>query len=191
MQRFYFTQQPKGVVLWKGVKETSFDPDQGSNCTSLSQISCPKKSSQSEHLGSSFCHLYCTLSHKLGQYTSYSQPFLLTPHDAGITPNLLSPNPGFIEIKKKKINEKKKMFLDSSADIATGRTWLVQVGIIHMTSQTETLLFHSTPCHPRLSIVAISASAPGWKYLNNKCGLVQVLADAGKTYTTAVQPARV
>ena len=108
MQRFYFTQQPKGVVLSKGVKETSFDPDQGSNCTSLSQISCPKKSSQSEHLGSLFCHLCCTLSHKLGQYTSYSQPFLLTPHDAGITPNLLGPNPGFIEIKKKKKSMRKK-----------------------------------------------------------------------------------
>ena len=85
----------------------------------------------------------------------------------------------------------KKMFLDSSADIATGRTWLVQVGIIHMTRRTETLLFHSTPCHPRLSIVAISASASGRKYINNKCGLAQVLADAGNTYTTAVQPAGV
>ena len=83
------------------------------------------------------------------------------------------------------------MFLDSSADIATGRTWLVQVGIIHMTRQTETLLFHSTPCHPRLSIVAISASASGRKYINNKCGLAQVLADAGNIYTTAVQPAGV
>lgn len=140
MQRFYFTQQPKGVALSKEVKRSQkrllLTLTTGSLCTSLSQISCPKKSSQSEHLGSLFCHLYCTLSHKLGQYTSYSQPFLLTPQDAGITPNLLGPNPGFIEIKKKnQWEKKKKMFLDSSADIATGRTWLVQVGIIHMTSQ--------------------------------------------------------
>ena len=105
MQRFYFTQHPKGVALSKEVKRSQkrllLTLTTGSLCTSLSQISCPKKSSQSEHLGSLFCHLYCTLSHKLGQYTSYSQPFLLTPQDAGITPNLLGPNPGFIEIKKK------------------------------------------------------------------------------------------
>lgn len=59
----------------------------------------------------------------------------MTQQDAGIIPNLLGPNSGFIEIKKKK-SMREKVFLDSSADIATGRSWLVVFGIIHMTGQT-------------------------------------------------------
>lgn len=109
MQRLYFTQQPKGVALSKGVKRDFFWPWPRVPFV----LHCPKslvlKSlHRANTFGSLFCHLYCTLSHKLGQYTSYSQPFLLTPQDAGITPNLLGPNPGFIDIKKKKINERKK-----------------------------------------------------------------------------------
>lgn len=96
-------------------------------------VCCPKslgskKLSQSEYLGTLFHHLYCPLSNTLGQYTFYSQPFLPTPQDAGIIPNLLGPNPGLIEIKKKK-SMREKMFLDSSADIATGRSWLCYLAL--------------------------------------------------------------
>lgn len=94
-----------------------------------------KKLSQSKHLGSLFCHLYCTLSNKLGQYTSFLSLFLwrnrmLASFQTCWVPILVS-----LKLKKKK-SMREKVFLDSSADIATGRSWLVVFGIIHMTGQT-------------------------------------------------------
>ena len=63
MQRLYFTQQPKGVALSKGVKRDFFWPWPRVPFV----LHCPKslvlkRLHRANTFGSLFCHLYCTLS---------------------------------------------------------------------------------------------------------------------------------
>lgn len=140
--------------------ESSSAPNPSSMCPPLSCISCSKSLHRATPppfapapLGS--------LHNELGQYTSYSQPFLLTQQDAGMLPNLLGLNPSFIGIFLKSQWEGKNIFLDSSTAMATGRGWWVMPGICHMTDQMWTLLFLRLAWQPSPSITAIRASAWG------------------------------